>query len=1359
MDTGSSVTIISNKRYNQIKERHWQLEAVNFDIALADGSSIRPMGKLQADLCFAGQTVSQEVLVADVSTEGILGLDFMRKHDCQLHLSGSRIRIAGKWTNLNTERDKPQACRITLAQTVCIPAGSELVISGKIEDGHSQDFLGMVEPSGDFTTRHEVLLGRTLVEKNVDVVPIRVLNPTTLPKLMYKGTSVGNLQPVDVNEERVLKGRCAGLGTGSEEDERDIIIPEHLRDLIQRSTEHVDQDQKFQITKLLCKYQDVFARDDDDLGRTDLTKHTINTGNAQPIRQPALRVPLHLRSEADQQVEDMLKRGVIEPSHGPWAAPVVLVKKKDGSTRFCVDYRKLNAVTLKDAYPIPRINDSLDSLSGAAWFSTLDLASGYWQVEVDPKDQSKTAFSTRNGLYQFRVMPFGLCNAPSTFERLMEMVLSGLQWQICLVYLDDIIIFGRTIDEELERLQQVLERIRKTGMKLKPKKCFLFQKKVLYLGHIVSADGIATNPEKIESVKHCPIPVNVKQVRSFLGLCSYYRRFIKDFAKVADPLHRLTEKQRPFNWTEDCTQSFQRLKTFLTTAPILAYPRDSGKFILDTDASNTGIGAVLSQEQDGEERVIAYSSRSLSKAERRYCVTRKELLAVVHFIKYNRHYLYGKRFLLRTDHGALRWLCNFKEPEGQLARWLEVLGTYDFNIQHRPGRQHGNADALSRLPCLQCGRLESGEDMAEQDDVDVYTPDYQRDYLDELIGQESEEDVPTDGNSSPKPDSTSPVKKDVPTDGNLSSRPDSTSPVGQEEEVPTDNDLSSRPDSTSPVGQEEEVPTDNDLSSIPDSKSPVKQEEVCNDTGTVLPLEHEQTAGSNPRLTAIHRVPSRPWLQQWTPQQLRALQRDDADLAPIIGHLIRDTSPPPWSEISNASVRTKILWARWTQLTLDQGIMYYQQRLPNDTLRMQLVVPGRLRREIFQQLHSSLTAGHLGRNKTTRRIKERFWWPKVKGDVDLWCKCCDQCASRKMPPGKRKAPLRQYQVGMPLERVAMDVIGPLQETERGNKYILVIGDYFSKWKEGYAMPNQEAETVADHFVREFICRFGVPYQLHTDQGRNFESELFQQMCSRLGIEKTRTTPGRPESDGMVERFNRTLEAMLSMFVSENQRDWDEFLPMLMMAYRSTPHDSTKYSPNMLMMGRESSLPIDVIMGIPREETEANWPNYVERLQQKMEMAHRSARENLKKSAVRQKRNYDQRAEHRQFAIGDPVWFYNPVRKKGICPKLQMKWTGPFTVIDKLNNVVYKIQLAPKTKPKVIHMDRLKEYRGENRPTWWKLVKSTHRHQPQREGISPEDTPVSSNRTNDGAGFETEWSDLPRRSQRIRNPPRRWVPDC
>ena len=267
VDTGSSVTIISSGKFDQMKEKHGQLEAANFEIALADGSSIRPLGKLQTDLCFGGQIIAHEVVVVDTSTEAILGLDFMQKHNCQLHLGGSRILIAGIWTSLITEQDKPQACQVTLAQTVCTPAMSELMISNKIDYGYPQNFMELAEAPRDFTGRHEVLSGRTLVEKNVGDGPIRDLNPTTLPKLICKGTSVECLQPVNMNKNRVV----------GDEDRDTVIVPEHLQDLIQRSTEHVNQVQKEKITRLLCRYWDLFDEDDGDLGRTDLARHTIKT--------------------------------------------------------------------------------------------------------------------------------------------------------------------------------------------------------------------------------------------------------------------------------------------------------------------------------------------------------------------------------------------------------------------------------------------------------------------------------------------------------------------------------------------------------------------------------------------------------------------------------------------------------------------------------------------------------------------------------------------------------------------------------------------------------------------------------------------------------------------------------------------------------------------------------------------------------------------------------------------------------------------------------------------------------------------------------------------------------------------------
>ncbi|KAK6171893.1 hypothetical protein SNE40_018316 [Patella caerulea] len=344
----------------------------------------------------------------------------------------------------------------------------------------------------------------------------------------------------------------------------------------------------------------------------------------------------------DKMVDEMLTSGVIEPSCGPWASPVVLVKKSDGTLRFCVDYRKLNSLTIKDAYPLPRIDETLDALSGVKWFSTMDLASGYWQVEVEPKDRHKTSFATFKGLYQFKVMPFGLCNAPGTFERLMESVLSGLQWEVCLVYLDDIIIYSQTFVEHLDRIEMALNRLRKAGLKLKASKCNLFRDEVKYLGHIVSSNGIATDPTKIECVRGCRTPVNVTEVRSFLGLCSYYRRFIKHFSDIAKPLNKLTEKGQKFNWTDECESSFQTLKLRLTESPVLAYPDPTKSFILDTDASGYGIGAVVSRVHDGVERMVAYGSRSLSKTERNYCVTRKELLAVVYFVKYYKAYLHGR---------------------------------------------------------------------------------------------------------------------------------------------------------------------------------------------------------------------------------------------------------------------------------------------------------------------------------------------------------------------------------------------------------------------------------------------------------------------------------------------------------------------------------------------------------------------------------------------------------------------------------------------------------------------------------------------------------------------------------------------
>ena len=367
----------------------------------------------------------------------------------------------------------------------------------------------------------------------------------------------------------------------------------------------------------------------------------------------------------------------------------------------------------KDAFPLPRIDACLDSLTGSKLFSTFDLTSGYFQVRLDPADAEKTSFATRLGSWKFRRMTMGLGNAGSTFSRIMQLAMQGLNLQICISYLDDIIVHAEDVGSHLERLRAVFQRLREAKLKLKPTKCHLLREEVAFLGHRVSADGVSTDPSKIEAVRNWPRPRNIHEVRGYVGLASYYRRFIAKFAEICSPLHALTGKHARFEWTPECEQAFVQLKDALTAAPVLAMPTDEDSFVLDVDASDRCIGAVLSQKQGEEERVIAYASRVLSRTERNYCCTRRELLAVVLFVRHYKPYLLGRRFLVPTDHAAWTWLRKTPEPIGQQARWCEILEEYDFDIQHRPGRSHGNADAMSRIPCRQCGWQKETEDAVE----------------------------------------------------------------------------------------------------------------------------------------------------------------------------------------------------------------------------------------------------------------------------------------------------------------------------------------------------------------------------------------------------------------------------------------------------------------------------------------------------------------------------------------------------------------------------------------------------------------------------------------------------------------------
>ena len=449
--------------------------------------------------------------------------------------------------------------------------------------------------------------------------------------------------------------------------------------------------QQQQLNDLFREFTNVFSQGEDDLGSTPLLEHTIET-HGPPLRQPYRRQNPAVRREEMAQVQQILASDVIRPSNSPWALPVVMVRKKDGSLRLCVDFRQLNAATVKDAHPLPRIDDLLDALHGARWFLTLDLKSGYWQVPITECDKAKTAFRTSSGeLYEFNQVPFGLCNAPATFSRLMDRVLSGLHWETCLFYLDDIIVFSSTWEEHLARLRQVFERLRHANLKLGAEKCTFAAKEVSYLGHRVDSSLLA-------AIREIPPPKTATEVRSFLGLAGYYLRYVKNFAAVAGPLHSLTRKDAVFHWRAECQATFDKLKTLLTTSPITAFPGFSPASRLYTDASTASLGAILAQVRDSKERIICCASRALNQAEKFYPATKLECLAIVWAVAKFRPYLMAMPFEVFTDHYALHWLKTMRTGSALLHCWSAALEEYGFTVRHRPRKAQTHVDGLSQLP-------------------------------------------------------------------------------------------------------------------------------------------------------------------------------------------------------------------------------------------------------------------------------------------------------------------------------------------------------------------------------------------------------------------------------------------------------------------------------------------------------------------------------------------------------------------------------------------------------------------------------------------------------------------------------------
>lgn len=467
------------------------------------------------------------------------------------------------------------------------------------------------------------------------------------------------------------------------------------------SYDYLSENQKSTADCLISQFRDI-SYEERGLGRTTLTTHAIDTGDAAPIRQRYYRMSPEKQRILVEQLDQMLEEDVVEPCESPWSSPVLLTPKKNGELRFCLDSRKLNSITKKDAYSLPYISEILDNLSDAKYLSSLDLSKSFWQILIKEEDRQKTAFyiPTR-GTYQFKSMAFGLTNAPATQQRLVDALFYGPEFEHkVFVFVDDVIIVSNNYEQHIALLRRVLDKLKMANLTINFTKSQFFRTQLKYLGYVVDSDGLHADPEKVESITNYPTPTNRKEVRRFIGTASWYRRFIPNFSTLATPLNKLTSqgKNAPaFVWSSEADEAFRKLKNHLITAPILSCPDYSKPFEVHTDASDYGIGGVLTQTLDGQEKVIAYMSKSLSQQERNYSATEREALAVLIAVEHWRCYLdNGLKFTVYTDHSSLKWFLNINNPTGRLARWGIRLSAHNFEIKHRKGSENVVPDSLSR---------------------------------------------------------------------------------------------------------------------------------------------------------------------------------------------------------------------------------------------------------------------------------------------------------------------------------------------------------------------------------------------------------------------------------------------------------------------------------------------------------------------------------------------------------------------------------------------------------------------------------------------------------------------------------------
>lgn len=1143
-----------------------------------------------------------------IQEDALIGTPFILNNDMMIDLPRDRIRVNNKYQQIESSQfTVPAGHFITIPVEVEKLKGTVLV---ETPQGESIHYIkdGIV----NIPLANEGKKNLTFQTKNIQIFEVK-------PRLT-------------TNKINQSKKRIEELKAKTRLD--------HMRSAKEKSD----------VWTIIQSYSDLFQLDDDKPPSTTLAEHVIVIDEpTKPINIKSYRPPKAHEDEVDKQVQELLKKQTIQHSQSPFNAPVWIVpKKKDASGkakwRMVIDFRKLNEKTAQDSYPLPVIEDILDDLGKASVFSALDLSAGFHQIPMEAKSRKYTAFSTHDGHFEYLQMPFGLKNAPATFQRMMNTALRGLIGKICFVYLDDIIVFGKTMEEHNKNLIILFNRLRDTNLKLQPDKCEYIKPELEYLGHVITPEGVKPNPEKCKAVKEFPIPKTPKQIKSFVAFAGYYRKFIKNFAAIAKPLtdrtkNYQTDKNKPVVWTEECQTAFDTLKNILISDPVLKYPDYSKKFVLTTDASNQGLGAVLSQEG----HPCSYISRTLNKAEVNYTTTEKELLAIVWAIKRFRQYLLGRKFTIKTDHQALKWLANKPDPASRLLRWRLKLEEYEFEIEYVKGKHNVVADALSREPHIENPEINSTHDELNRVNYNLRSKRTTVEKNSEISsGTDVNEEVKendTDADKDVKGDNDTDVDKNVKED-EISEQPEAEPEPDPEIELPFDFYQYSTYKLYNP----------NNLGHLLKEKPNIKGKnwiKINSPTDNRPQSLYYQILNKVRTKLTINKIKGTKHIKVYTDDLMTKADKEE------ILSILRFFS------IKDPETQYEYCFSTFEE--------------PEYTDK----------KKIISESHGTNLSSHFGEYKTIQRVKEHREWEHLEEDVKHYIKNCKTCQKFKAVRNRDIAPAIVPELpDKPFEKIALDIFGPLQRARSGHEYILSIQDCLTKYLVLCPLQTKSSSEIIQALNDDFVLIHGVPDVFLTDQGQEFNSKLMQDFEQLHGISHIKTTAFHPQSNGSIERMHALLKESIKTMCEGHVDNWKDILKLIAFAYNSSKHSATGYRPDELAFNRKLKKP----SSLPHRKL-LTYDDLLKKWTQTHDAILSEARERLhlrQEQTAERLNKHKNRVDFDHIKIGQTVWLHNDSKKH----KLDLEWLGPYQVIELYtdrSNVKIKID----NKTKIVHLNRIK----------------------------------------------------------------------